>query len=173
MKSTTPLIAIVGRPNVGKSTLFNRIVEKRQAIVDDLAGVTRDRLCADAAFRGKAFQLMDTGGLEPTTNEGMLGLIKRQSELAIAEADAIIVLMDARAGLTPTDREIMDHVRGIPKPVFVAVNKVDIPDREILATDFYALGVDTVYPLSAEHGLGVDDLLEDINYDTSFGACQK
>ncbi len=173
MKSKTPLIAIVGRPNVGKSTLFNRIVEKRQAIVDDLAGVTRDRLCADAAFRGKAFQLMDTGGLEPTTNEGMLGLIKRQSELAIAEADAIIVLMDARAGLTPTDCEIMDHVRGIPKPVFVAVNKVDIPDREILATDFYALGVDTVYPVSAEHGLGVDDLLEDIyplikNWDENF-----
>ena len=157
-----PLIAIIGRPNVGKSTLFNRIVEKRKAIVDDLAGITRDRLCADASFRGKAFQLMDTGGLEPTRDEGMLGLVKRQSELAIAEADAIIVLMDGRAGLTPTDREIMNVVRGNPKPIFVAVNKIDIPAKETLVADFCELGVDTLYPVSAEHGLGVDDLLEEV-----------
>ncbi len=162
MKSKIPLIAIIGRPNVGKSTLFNRIVEKRKAIVDDLAGVTRDRLCADASFRGKAFQLMDTGGLEPTKNEGMLGLVKRQSELAIAEADAIIFLMDGRAGLTPTDREIMNVVRGNPKPIFVAVNKIDIPEKETLVAEFCELGVDTLYPVSAEHGLGVDDLLEDV-----------
>lgn len=162
MKTKIPLIAIIGRPNVGKSTLFNRIVETRKAIVDDLSGVTRDRLCADASFRGKAFQLMDTGGLEPTKNEGMLGLVKRQSELAIAEADAIIFLVDGRAGLTPTDREVMNVVRGAPKPVFVAVNKIDIPAKETLVADFFELGVDTLYPVSAEHGLGVDELLEAI-----------
>ncbi len=103
MKSKIPLIAIIGRPNVGKSTLFNRIVETRKAIVDDLSGVTRDRLCADASFRGKAFQLMDTGGLEPTKDEGMLGLVKRQSELAIAEADAIIFRMDGWTGRADAD----------------------------------------------------------------------
>ena len=162
MKSTTPLIAIIGRPNVGKSTLFNRIVERRQAIVDDVAGVTRDRLCADASFRGKAFRLMDTGGLEPACDEGMLGLVRRQSEMAIAEADAIIVLMDGREGLTPTDREIMDVMRGTPKPIFVAINKIDVPARATLVADFCVLGVDPLYPVSAEHGLGVYELLDGV-----------
>jgi GTP-binding protein len=155
-----PLIAIIGRPNVGKSTLFNRIIGVKAAIVDDVPGVTRDRNYADGTYRGRPFRLVDTGGLEPSATAGMLALIKRQSQLAIAEADALILLMDGRAGLTPADEEIVGLLRGIKKPVFVAVNKIDRPKTESLLADFYRLGFDTLYPVSAEHGLGVDDLLE-------------
>jgi GTP-binding protein len=158
--SLAPLIAIIGRPNVGKSTLFNRILGAKTAIVDDVPGVTRDRNYADGTYRGRPFHLVDTGGLEPSAAAGMLALIKRQSQLAIAEADALILLMDGRAGLTPADEEIVGLLRGTQKPVFVAVNKIDTPKAESLLTDFYRLGFDTLYPVSAEHGLGVDDLLE-------------
>jgi GTP-binding protein len=162
MPATAPLIAIIGRPNVGKSTLFNRILGTRAAIVDDVPGVTRDRHYADGTYRGKAFRLVDTGGLDPSATAGMLALIKRQSELAIAEADILILLMDGRAGLTPADEEIAGLLRGVKKPVFVAVNKIDTPKAEPLLADFYQLGFDQLYPVSAEHGLGVDDLLEAI-----------
>jgi len=162
MPATAPLIAIIGRPNVGKSTLFNRILGTRAAIVDDVPGVTRDRHYADGTYRGKAFRLVDTGGLDPSATAGMLALIKRQSELAIAEADILILLMDGRAGLTPADEEIAGLLRGVKKPVFIAVNKIDTPKAEPLLADFYQLGFDQLYPVSAEHGLGVDDLLEAI-----------
>ena len=158
--SLAPLIAIIGRPNVGKSTLFNRILGAKTAIVDDVPGVTRDRNYADGSYRGRPFRLVDTGGLEPSAAAGMLALIKRQSQLAIAEADALILLMDGRAGLTPADEEIVRLLRGTTKPVFVAVNKIDTPRAESLLADFYRLGFDTLYPVSAEHGLGVDELLE-------------
>lgn len=157
-----PVIAIIGQPNVGKSTLFNRILGTRTAIVDDLPGVTRDRNYADGAYRGRPFRLVDTGGLDPSAREGMLALVKRQAQVAIAEADLLILVMDGRAGLTPTDEAIVGLLRGILKPVFFAVNKLDTPRAEPLLADFYRLGKDRLYPISSEHGLGVDDLLEAI-----------
>jgi GTPase len=157
---TPPLVAIIGRPNVGKSTLFNRILGIRNAIVDDVPGVTRDRNYADTDYRGRPFRLVDTGGLDPNAQEGMLALIKQQSQLAIAEADILIFLVDGRAGLTSPDLEVIDLLRRTTKPVFVAVNKLDTPQSEPLVADFYRLGHAEVYPVSAEHGLGVAELLD-------------
>ncbi|MGH7255724.1 MAG: ribosome biogenesis GTPase Der [Nitrospirales bacterium] len=157
-----PLVAIIGQPNVGKSTLFNRILGSRTAIVDDLPGVTRDRNYAETEYRGRPFRLVDTGGLAPDAREGMLALIKQQSQVAIAEADVLILLMDGRAGLTPADEEIVTLLRGQTKPVFFTVNKLDTSKAEPLLAEFYRLGQDRLFPVSAEHGLGVDDLLEAI-----------
>lgn len=155
-----PLIAIIGRPNVGKSTLFNRIVGQRKAIVDDVPGVTRDRNMADGDYQGRIFQLMDTGGLDPSASEGMLAQIKHQSEIAIREADLLIFLMDGRAGLTPIDEEIALLLRGIEKPMFWAVNKIDTPKSVPLLADFYQFGKPEIFPISSETGMGVDELLE-------------
>lgn len=160
--SAPPVVAIIGRPNVGKSTLFNRALGSRHAIVDDVPGVTRDRNYADGSYRGRPFRLVDTGGLDPSATEGMLALIRQQSQIAIAEADILVFVMDGRAGLTPADEEIVTLLRGVKKPVFFAVNKLDTPKTEALLADFYRLGRDTLYPVSAEHGLGVDELLEAI-----------
>ena len=159
---SAPLIAIIGRPNVGKSTLFNRILGTKAAIVDDVPGVTRDRHYADGNYCGRPFRLVDTGGLDPSATAGMIALIKHQSQLAIAEADILILLMDGRAGLTPADEEIVGLLRGAGKPVFVAINKIDTPKTEALLADFYRLGFNQLHPVSAEHGLGVDELLEAI-----------
>lgn len=157
-----PLIAIIGRPNVGKSTLFNRILGHRSAIVDDVPGVTRDRNYADSTYQGRAFRLVDTGGLDPDADEGMLPLIRRQAQLAIAEADILILVMDGRSGLTPADEEIATLLRGVSKPLFIAVNKIDTSKAEPLMADFYRLGQERLYPVSAEHGIGVDELLEEV-----------
>src|SRR5678809_91549 len=157
-----PIVAVIGRPNVGKSTLFNRILGKRTAIVDDAPGVTRDSNYADATYRNRPFRLVDTGGLDPSASEGMLALIKRQSELAIAEADILVLLMDGRTGLTTPDQEVVRLLRGTPKPLFVAVNKIDTPKVDQLVADFYRLGKETLYPISAEHGIGVSELLDAI-----------
>jgi GTP-binding protein len=155
-----PLVAIIGRPNVGKSTLFNRILGTKTAIVDDVPGVTRDRNYADATYRGRPFRLVDTGGLEPSASDGMLALIRRQSEIAIAEADILILLMDGRSGLTPPDQDLAGLLRGNQKPVFFAVNKIDTPKADPLIADFYRLGKGELYPISAEHGDGVAELLD-------------
>jgi len=152
--------AIIGRPNVGKSTLFNRVLGRRQAIVKDFPGVTRDRHYAECEYRGRRFQLVDTGGLVPSADEQMFSLIREQSRRAIAEADALIFLMDGREGLTPMDQEIADLLRGVKKPVFVAINKIDTPKSDPLTSDFYALGMEPLYPLSTEHGAGVAELLD-------------
>jgi GTP-binding protein len=157
-----PLIAIIGRPNVGKSTLFNRILGAKSAIVDDVPGVTRDRNYADGSDRGRPFRLVDTGGLDPTATEGMLALIRQQTQIAIAEADILILLMDGRTGLTAADEEIVGLLRGVTKPVFFAVNKIDTPKSDPLLADFYRLGQGTLYAVSAEHGIGVAELLDAI-----------
>ena len=157
---TPPLVAIIGRPNVGKSTLFNKILGAKIAIVDDVPGVTRDRNYADAAYRNRKFRLVDTGGLDLSASDSMLALIRRQSELAIAEADILIVLLDGRSGLTPPDHEVVRLLRGVTKPLFYAINKIDTPKSEPLLADFYRLGTDELYPVSAEHGLGVAELLD-------------
>ncbi len=153
-------VAIIGRPNVGKSTLFNRILGSRTAIVDDVPGVTRDRNYADTVYRNRQFRLVDTGGLDPTATEGMLALIRRQSEIAIAEADLLILVLDGRTGLTPADEEVVRTLRGTAKPVLYAINKIDTPKVESLIADFYRLGQEELYPISAEHGLGVAELLD-------------
>ena len=158
--STLPLVALIGRPNVGKSTLFNKILGAKTAIVDDVPGVTRDRNYADATYRDRKFRLVDTGGLDPSASDGMPALIRRQSELAIAEADILILLLDGRTGLTPPDQDVVQLLRGVTKPVFVAVNKIDTPKVESLVADFYQLGIEQLYPISAEHGIGVAELLD-------------
>ena len=157
-----PLIAIIGRPNVGKSRLFNRILGTPTAIVDDISGVTRDRNYGDGTYRGRPFRLVDTGGLDPSATDEMMTLIRQQSKIAIAEADLLILLMDGRAGLTPLDKEIVRLLRGTTKPVFMAINKLDTPKLEPHIADFYGLGQGALYPVSAEHGLGLDELLEAI-----------
>jgi GTPase len=158
--SGPPTVAIIGRPNVGKSTLFNRILGARTAIVDDVPGVTRDRNYADTTYRNRRFRLVDTGGLDPSATEGILALIRRQSEIAIAEADVLILVLDGRAGLTPADQEVVRALRGTSKPVLYTINKIDTPKSETLLADFYRLGQGELYPISAEHGLGVAELLD-------------
>jgi GTP-binding protein len=155
-----PIVAIIGRPNVGKSTLFNRILGTKTAIVDDVPGVTRDRNYADTNYRNRPFRLVDTGGLDPSAHEGMLALIRQQSQLAIAEADILILVLDGRSGLTPPDQEVFETLRGTKKPVFIAVNKIDTPQAEPLVADFYRLGYEQLFAVSAEHGIGVAELLD-------------
>lgn len=154
-----PIIAIVGRPNVGKSTLFNRIAGKQKAIVIDEPGATRDRNYMDCVWHDKGFTLIDTGGFEPASEERILVQMREQTNLAIEEADVIIFLMDGKDGLTPSDVEITRQLRSRGKNVFHAANKVDGERHEELLTEFYRLGIDEIYPISAQHGLGVDELL--------------
>jgi GTP-binding protein len=157
-----PVIAIIGRPNVGKSTLFNRIMGRRVAIVEDIPGVTRDRNYAEATYGGRSFTLVDTGGLDPTSKsrDSILVQVKSQTEWAMADADILIVVFNGREGVTSLDEEIAALLRKIRKPIFYAVNKVDTPKSESLTAEFYKLGPKTLFPISAEHSLGVDELME-------------
>jgi len=158
-----PVIAIVGRPNVGKSTLFNRLSENKKAIVVDQPGATRDRNYADSSWNDKQFSLIDTGGFEPVSEERMLVQMREQTTLAIEEANAIICLMDGKEGLTPSDIEVASILRNTRKPVFFAVNKIDGLKQEDLSYDFYRLGIEPLYTISALHGgLGVADLMDDV-----------
>jgi len=155
-----PLVAIVGRPNVGKSTLFNRIVGQPVAIVEDSPGTTRDRLYADAEWAGRTFTLIDTGGLDPTSSDDYALRVRAQAELAIAEADAILFLVDVREGITAIDLEIGEILRRTAKPVFLVANKADNQRRRLEAVEFYQLGLGDPIPISALHGTGTGDLLD-------------
>lgn len=155
-----PVVAIVGRPNVGKSTLFNRIVGHRTAIVDDRPGVTRDRNMAQCEYQNRVFIIVDTGGLDLQAQDVIPAQIKHQTQMAIQQADIVIAVMDGRTGLSPLDADLAKILRPANKPVFLAINKIDTPKSEPLLADFYTLGWETIYPISAEGGLGVDDLLE-------------
>lgn len=157
-----PVVAIVGRPNVGKSTLFNRLAGQRRAIVDDMPGVTRDRNYATVDSYAIPFTLIDTGGFEPLSQELLLQQMRTQSQLAMEEADVIIFLMDGRAGLTAADREVAAMLRRMKKPVFYAVNKIDGDKAEALAAEFYELGIAEFYPISAAHNRGVGDMMDDV-----------
>jgi GTP-binding protein len=157
-----PVVAIVGRPNVGKSTLFNRILGRNFAIVEDIPGVTRDRNYADAEWNGKPFHLVDTGGFEPESEDPMYMKMRDQTTLAIEEADFILFLMDGQEGLLPADLEVAQRLRAAGKPVIYAINKVDGARHEGLLPDFYRLGVDTLIPLSAQHGAGFSDLMDEL-----------
>ena len=155
-----PIIAIVGRPNVGKSTLFNRLLGGRRAIVDDMPGVTRDRLYGEGDWRGRRFVLVDTGGFEPE-GTGIMAQVRAQAKQAIAEADVILFLVDGKEGLTPADVEVARLLRmGKPGPILLVVNKVDDVSQAALTADFYRLGFDPVCPVSAEAGQGIGDLLD-------------
>jgi GTP-binding protein len=158
-----PVVAIVGRPNVGKSTLFNRIIGRNLAIVEDMPGVTRDRNYAEAEWEGKRFLLVDTGGFEPETDDPMYTKMREQTTLAVEEADHIIFLMDGQQGLMPSDIEVSQRLRASGKPVIYAVNKVDGVRHEALLPDFYRLGIDALFPVSAQHGPGFSELMDELS----------
>ena len=162
--SSRPVIALVGRPNVGKSTLFNRLVGRRLAIVQDVPGVTRDRNYADLTWQGRSLSLVDTGGFEPESRDRLMQQVRQQAQLATEEAAAVVLVVDGREGLTNVDRSLADLLRRGKKPLFVAVNKVDTSktEGEIPLAEFYELGFGEVFALSAEHGRGTEDLLEAI-----------
>jgi GTP-binding protein len=155
-----PVIAIVGRANVGKSTLFNRLVGKRIAIVEDHPGTTRDRIFADTSLQGHEVTLIDTGGLEPVSESSIDRKVKEQVDAALSEADAVIFLMDIREGLIATDLDIAERLRKCDKPVVVAVNKADTVQIANQLGDFYAMGLGTPLPISAHHGRGINTLVD-------------
>jgi GTPase len=178
-----PMVALVGRPNVGKSTLFNRLAEERLAVVDNIPGTTRDRLIAEANWAGVTFDVIDTGGIDPTqTGPGrsqqplsigssdFIQQIREQAEIAIREADAVLFITDAESGVTPADVEVSNLLRRLQKevngelspPVLLVVNKSDSQARRMQALQFYELGLGDPYPISALHGTGTGDLLDDL-----------
>ena len=156
---TNPVVAIVGRPNVGKSTLFNRIAGERISIVEDTPGVTRDRIYAHGEWLGKNFNMIDTGGIE-LSDQPLLTQIRQQAEIAIDEADVIVLVVDVESGVTDADEQVARILYRSNKPVVLAVNKVDNPERRNDIYDFYSLGLGEPYPVSSVHGVGLGDLLD-------------
>ena len=159
MAGKLPSLVIVGRPNVGKSTLFNRLTGTRRAIVTDEPGITRDRMYGKTEWNGRVLEVVDTGGIVPDDKALIPSEIFRQASVAIKNAAMLVLVVDSQAGLTPLDEELARHLRNTGKPFVVAVNKVDSPLQEANAAAFYALGV-PLFPIAAEHGSGVDDLLD-------------
>jgi len=155
-----PIVAIVGRPNVGKSTFFNRVTRSKDALVDNFPGVTRDRHYRDARWNDFEFTLVDTGGF--TEGDEFSDAIRFQVHQAIEDADIIILLLDGKEGISPFDQDIVQTIRVISKPVFYAVNKIDGAEREAHTSDFYSLGIGPLFPISAEHGYGVGDFLDSL-----------
>lgn len=157
-----PIIAIVGRPNVGKSTLFNRIVGRKKAIVENEPGVTRDRNYAEVKWDSNVFTLIDTGGFEPISKDRIFIQMREQCQLAMEEADVILFVMDGKEGLLHSDKDITDILRKLEKPVFYIINKIDSKKQEERVFEFYNLGIESLYPISAEHGIGIDRLMNDV-----------
>ncbi len=160
-----PRVAILGRPNVGKSTLFNRIVGRRRALVGNEPGMTRDRLYGAADWLGKHFEVVDTGGLIPAGKDIIAQEILRQARVAIEEAAHLILVVDGREGVVPLDEELAQLLRRTGKPLSLAVNKIDSIQHSALAAEFHRLGIRDIFPVSAEHGMGVDDLLDHVTAD--------
>lgn len=157
-----PLVAVVGRPNVGKSTFFNRVVGRRVAIVEDVPGVTRDRIYADVDWGRYQFSLIDTGGIDLRAEDEMREYIREQAELAMDLADVIVLFVDGKSGLTGEDYDVADLLRRTKKPVIIAVNKLDHPNKFDQSYEFYSLGIEEVVPVSCTLGLGINDLLDAI-----------
>ena len=160
-----PAVAIVGRPNVGKSTLFNAILGQRRSIVGDEPGITRDRIHGLVTYRGRPFELIDTGGIIPNDLDAIPSQILRQARVALKHAAQIIFLIDGRTEITSADRDLAQLLRKLGKPVTLAVNKIDAAVRENLTGEFYSLGFEHVLPVSAEHKRGLEDLLDLITKD--------
>ncbi len=156
------ILAIVGRPNVGKSTLFNRLIQSKKAIVESVSGVTRDRIYGDSDWNGYDFSVIDTGGYVEGSDDAFEQEIRKQVMFAIDEADAIIFLVDAREGVSPLDQDVADLLRKAKKKVFLAANKVDTPNLSDIVGEFYALGLGEVFPVSAATGSGTGDLLDEV-----------
>ena len=163
--SSLPSIVIVGRPNVGKSTLFNAILRQRRSIVGDEPGITRDRIYGEGVYEGRRFELIDTGGIIQNDTEMIPTQILKQARVALDGASQVIFLIDGRTEITGADRELAAMLRKLGKPVTLAVNKIDSPRREDLAHEFHALGFEHLFPVSAEHHLGLDDLLAHVTLD--------
>ena len=160
--TTKPLVAIVGRPNVGKSTFFNKIAGHRVAIVEDTPGVTRDRIYADVEWTGREFTLIDTGGIDPRSDDVLLSQMRRQAEIAIEMADVICFFCDARDGLTRDDEEVASLLRRTRKPVILVVNKLDYAGLNDVLYEYYALGLGEPVGISAANMLGLGDLLDEL-----------
>ncbi len=161
-KQSLPLVAIVGRPNVGKSTLFNHLTGSRRAIVGDEPGITRDRLYGEVEWRGHEFRVVDTGGIVPDDKDFIPSEIFRQAKVAFEEAAAIVMVVDARTEIAGPDRELARLLARTGKPLFLAVNKMDTDKQDSLLGEFHSLGMRNVFPVSSEHGRGIDDLLDAI-----------
>lgn len=160
MSQLKPVVAIVGRPNAGKSTLFNRITRTRDALVHDLPGVTRDRHYGDADWNGVEFSIIDTGGFTEADESGFSDAIRAQIHAALKEADALLVVFDGKSGVSPFDWDFIRVLSTFKKPVIYAVNKIDGPEREDGVSDFFSLGIEPLFPVSAEHGYGISELLD-------------
>ncbi|MFI5268183.1 MAG: ribosome biogenesis GTPase Der [Chloroflexota bacterium] len=157
-----PVVAIVGRPNVGKSTLFNRLVGQRQAIVEDIPGTTRDRIYGDADWAGRVFTVVDTGGIAVNEADNFTAMIEEQARQAMEDADVIAFMVDVRAGISQADAGVADHLRRSQKPVILVANKADNRELDMEAVDLYQLGMGEPLPISASHGLGIGDLLDEL-----------
>jgi len=155
-----PVVAIIGRPNVGKSTLFNRIVESRKAIVENVPGVTRDRIYSDVVWNGHLFTVIDTGGIIPYPEDDNQSLIKEQVEIAVEESDLIIFLLDGKSGLLPDDKEVLEYLRKCDKPLLFVINKIDHDKHDLETVEFHSLGASEVIPISALHNRNVYELMD-------------
>ena len=164
-----PTVAILGRPNVGKSTLFNRIIGQRKSIVDSFSGLTRDRVYGTGVWAGKRFEIIDTGGLDFESLDNITAQIRAQVDIAIVQADFIIFMVDAKAGILPVDKEIIDKIRRTDKKYIVVVNKVDTEAKTNDIYDFYQFGTDELLPISASHGLNINTLLDKVTEGFSDG----
>ena len=165
-----PIVTIIGRPNVGKSTLFNRLTKDRNALVDDIPGVTRDRLYATACWNDRGFVLVDTGGFDTASADTLADVIRKQVQIAVEEADVIILLFDGKTGPVLGDEDLLALLRRSEKKVLYAVNKIDGPKQEPLSLEFYTLGIDTVFSISSAHGYGVGSLMEQLMLALPAGA---
>ena len=165
-----PIVTIIGRPNVGKSTLFNRLTKDRNALVDDIPGVTRDRLYATACWNDRDFVLVDTGGFDTASPDTLSDVIRKQVQIAVEEADVIILLFDGKTGPVLGDEDLLALLRRSEKKVLYAVNKIDGPKQEPLSLEFYTLGIDTVFSISSAHGYGVGSLMEQLMLALPAGA---